>query len=457
MEKIMKMLVFALVILSLAGLNIPSAWAFTDDDLRTMQQQIQNLQKAHEEDQTQIQQLKQKLEQTERQAEETQKAANETQKKVEETQKDVKETAQTAAAAVAATKLQPIHPIPSEAMETHNLTLVGDAEVQYVKTGAQYGSFIMADFAPIFLFRSGDNVLCEAGFDTSIQNQAGGGASTNFSLSFAQLDYLFNDYVTFVGGLMQLPLGTYSERSAGWINKLPDDPLPRAELENSGVGVQLRGARSVGDSGQMVTYSIYGVNGPSSVNGTGDENFSLDLKNGGAVHNLDLSGNVVNQRRSPSGGGRIGWFCPLKAHYDIEIGVSGQTGEWSNEGSQTWSAGVVDASIHISPYFETKGEYIFTREETSNIGTLTPQGWWIQAAYKLAGLNLEIPIIPNTELVTRYDMSSNGLGTNEERYTAGLVYYITNTLQFKSAFEYVTSTVSQQGNNQMLLQLSYGF
>ena len=47
------------------------------------------------------------------------------------------------------------------------------------------------------------------------------------SLSFAQLDYLFNDYVTFVGGDMLLPLGTYTERSAGWLNKIPDDPLPR--------------------------------------------------------------------------------------------------------------------------------------------------------------------------------------------------------------------------------------
>ncbi len=62
------------------------------------------------------------------------------------------------------------------------------------------------------------------------------------SLSFGQLDYLLNDYVTVVAGDMLLPLGTYSERGAGWLNKIPDDPLVRDFLPGSGVGIQLRGA-----------------------------------------------------------------------------------------------------------------------------------------------------------------------------------------------------------------------
>ena len=56
------------------------------------------------------------------------------------------------------------------------------------------------------------------------------GATTSIGLSFATLDYLLNDYVTFVAGDMLLPLGTYSERTAGWLNKIPDDPLPRGVL-----------------------------------------------------------------------------------------------------------------------------------------------------------------------------------------------------------------------------------
>src|SRR6202023_2359601 len=103
---------------------------------------------------------------------------------------------------------------------------------------------LFADFAPVFLYRGGENVLFEAGFDFVLQNNApaGSGATTTINLSFAQLDYLMNDYVTLVVGNMLLPLGTYSERSAGWLYKFPDDPLPRELLPGVGVGAQLLGA-----------------------------------------------------------------------------------------------------------------------------------------------------------------------------------------------------------------------
>ena len=56
---------------------------------------------------------------------------------------------------------------------------------------------------------------------------------------------------------------------------------------------------------------------------------------------------ALNRHRNPSGGGRIGWFYPWKAHYDVELGVSGQAGEWSDSGNRMWSAAVVDgASRH---------------------------------------------------------------------------------------------------------------
>jgi hypothetical protein len=267
-------------------------------------------------------------------------------------------------------------------------------------------------------------------------------------MSFATLDYLFNDYITLVAGDMLLPLGTYTERGAGWLNKIPDDPLPRSVLPGSGIGVQLRGAKAIGDSGQMVTYAIYGVNGPSSADGTGD------------AAALDLDGNVgdtPNWHSDPSAGGRIGWFYPWKAHYDLELGVSGQSGTWDDAGKQLWSANVVDAALHLSPYFEAKGEWIYTWEETDNQGTIVPRGWWIQAGYKLAGLSLDFPMINNVELLYRYDRVNDGLGTEEDRNTLGCVYYITNTFQFEGDYEFVHDTDHTQANNQLILQLSYGF
>src|SRR5207244_2624920 len=216
-------------------------------------------QKIHEQDQQKIQELEQKL---------------------GETQRTVADVQQKAAMAA------PVEPLPrmplEEATVNHNFSILGDAEVQYAKTSAQHGTFLFADFAPVFLYRGGEKVLFEAGFDFVLQNnqRPNAGATTTINLSFAHLDYFMNDYVTMVAGNMLLPLGTYSERVAGWLNKIPDDPLPRDLLPGAGVGAMLRGAVPLGESGKLINYSVWGVNGASSADGTGN------------ADQLDLGGNV---------------------------------------------------------------------------------------------------------------------------------------------------------------------
>jgi hypothetical protein len=441
----------------------PRAAAVTDEEFNALKNMVQQLgekvqkleqtheqdQKTHEQDQHQIQRLKE-------QVGETQKTATDAQQKAE-----------------AATQVQPTRPMPGEGNATHNFTMVGDAEIQFGKVDGQHSGFAMADFAPIFLFRARDNVLFEAGFDIKLQNSAvplannatgNGDATTTFDMSFAQMDYMVNKYVTFVGGDMLLPLGTYTERTAGWLNKLPDDPLPRGVLPSSGVGVQLRGAVPVGDAGQSLSYAVYGVNGPSSVDGTGNAQ-TLDINNN-LISNLGLGGNVGfdsngnsigNLHGAPSGGGRIGWFYPLKAHYDLELGLSGQSGTWDNAGSQSWSAGVVDAALHLSPYFELKGEYIYSWLNTADQGTVHPNGWWIQGGYKLAGLNTDLPLANNIELVARYDTTHDGFGMKMDRWTVGYVYYFSNTLLFEGDYEFVQSGDPTQAHNVLVLQVGYGF
>ena len=199
---------------------------------------------------------------------------------------------------------------------------------------------MLADFAPIFLFRANDNILFEAGFDVTLQNGSASGTNaitnvpythdagsgTSVSLSFAQLDYLLNDYVTIVAGYMIMPLGTYQERGAGWLNKIPDDPLAIDFLPGSGVGVSC-GAVPVGVSGQMLTYAVYGVNGPSvpwMAAPTPIRWMAVAIR--GRHVGVTSGGNNANLNSNPSGGGRIGWFYPWKAHYDVELGVSGAVG-----------------------------------------------------------------------------------------------------------------------------------
>lgn len=354
-------------------------------------------------------------------------------------------------------QIQPDHPVPPGISATHDFTLVGDAEVQFGKTDGQHSTFALADFAPIFLFRTGDNVLFEAGFDVTLANNVDanghhiGGAATAVDLSFAQLDYLFSDYVTLVAGDVLLPLGTYSERSAGWLNKIPDDPLARDLVPGSGIGVEFRGAFPLGEDGQTITYSIYGVNGPSSSSPAGTAN-AADLDLGGNV------GDTANWHANPSAGGRLAWFYPWKAHYDFELGVSGQSGEWSDSGNRLYSAMVLDAALHLGPYFEAKGEYIDTWVETDDLGTINPNGLWTQASYKLAGLGLDFSFVNNLELVGRYDHARDGQGTHSDRYTAGYVYYFSNTLLFEGDYEFIHSRgPNALPSNAFVLQLSYGF
>jgi hypothetical protein len=323
------------------------------------QKTIEQNQKVHEQDEQEIQNLKQQIL-------DTQKTATEAQQKTE-----------------SVSQVQPVHSVPPIPAATHNFTMVGDAEVQFGKVAGSHSGFALTDFAPIFLFRARDNILFEAGLDITLQNTStatspttshDSGSSTSIGLSFATLDYLFSDYSTFVGGLMLLPLGTYSERSAGWLNKIPGDPLPRDLVPANGVGMQFRGAFPMGSSGQSLTYAAYAANGLSSSDGTANHD-QLDLGGNVGIKSDGTSGNLHG---SPGAGGRLGWFMPWKAHYDLELGLSGQTGPWDDAGQHHWSAGVIDYALHFGSNVEIKGEYIYTWQETSDIGTIHPHGVWVQ-------------------------------------------------------------------------------
>jgi hypothetical protein len=403
------------------------------DIVQQMNGKLQSLEQTNQLDQQTIQKLQQQLGDTKKTADDAE-------------QKSI-------AAAQAQTAPVPHMPI-DETTVNHNFQMLGDAEIQYAKTKGQNGAFVMADFAPIFLYRAGDNILFEAGFDTTLQNNAPNspGSSTSFDLSFAQMDYVLNDYVTFAGGDLLLPLGTYVQRGAGWLNKIPDDPLAvDALLPGSGVGGMLMGAVPLGNAGKFINYSVYGVNGPSSADGTANAD-ALDL--GGNVGTTS-NGTTANLHKNPSGGGRVALFVPFKPHYDVELGLSGQSGEWDDAGKYLWSAGVVDAAVHLGPNFQINGEYIQTGYG-SDQGFVRQNGGFVQSGYKLAGLNQEFSIINNIELVGRFDYLNDGLGTVTRRYTVGYIYYFSNTLLFEGDYEFLNSNDPSQ-TDQLILQLSLGF
>ena len=442
MKATTKILAITLTTLALATIAPRRAAAVTDEEFKALQdqmqkqgQQIQELQQGREQDQKEIQRLKE-------QVGETQKTATEAEKKADESQKVATETA---------AKVQPVGPVVSEeAAAQRNFLITGGMDVLYQKHEGEDGSFFLNHFNPILLFRATDKVLAEGSLEMSVMDN--GDAEVN--LEYATIDYMFNDYVTFIAGRFLQPIGVVREKiDAAWINKLPILPLPEADdtalFAENDIGLQARGAFHVCDPVTM-TYALFVGNGPGD-NGPG----TLPAFNTGASANGD-----------PNGGGRLALFYPWAAHNDIEVGVSGETGPYSADGKQFWSVFAVDAALHLSPNFEARGEFIQTWQENTGLHTTDRNGWWAQATYKLAGLNLEWPMINSVEAVFRVG-GERQQGGHVNEYDLGINYHITNTLIVKGAYSFFQSNlhsfVNPDGDtldlnrNAFTLQAVYGF
>lgn len=427
-------LCIALLILGWGGSNALLRGQDTPPDQQ--QKQVQDLSQQQKEDRQQIEQLKQRLDATDKKLGDAQKAVTETQKQAADAQK---------AATEAAAKIQPVEPVASEeATATRNLTIAGGADVLFQKNSGDKGNFTLGHFNPVLLYRAGDHVLAEAEMEMKVTDNG----DTELGLEYAQIDYLVNDYLTLIAGRFVLPIGVVREKlDAGWINKLPIQPLPEADatalIPENDIGVQARGALPL--SGPLrLTYAAYVVNGP------GEDDATNIMFNAGA-----------NFNKNPSEGGRLALFVPWEAHHDIEIGVSGQTGRWNHDGDLQWSVAAVDAALHFNEYTEFRGEYLKTWQQTDTEGTLDKEGWWAQVAYKLAGLNLDLPVINDFEAVFRYSGLQLPDG-HANQFTPGLNYYINNTFIVKAACAFGKSnTVDADGNSldqtQLLVQVAYGF
>ena len=221
-------------------------------------------------------------------------------------------------------------------------------------------------------------------------------------------------------------------------------------IPGAGVGAELRGGIPLGEGGSIVNYAVYGVNGPASSDGAGSAS-SLDVN--GNVGILS-DGTTQNLHRDPVGGARVALFAPFEPHYDVEVGLSALSGQWYN--NYLYTAGVIDGALHLGPNIEVKGEYILDQYGSDN-GTINQHGWWTQTSYKLAGLNLNLPVVNDAEVVGRYDSFHDDLGTDTQRWTAGYIYYITTAFLFEGDYEFYHSSDPTQPKTQLILQMSYGF
>ena len=238
--------------------------------------------------------------------------------------------------------------------------------------------FALADFAPIFLFRANDNMLFEAGFDVTLQNDT---ASEHVVTSApythdAAADHCEHEFrpvglsserlrdaggrghVVAAGHLSTngAPAGSTRYRMTRW----RDDLLP-----GSGVGAQLRGAVPVGESGTVA--HLCRLRGQRAVSGTAAAT-PLRWIGGNRLRNLDLSGNVgvnavaIRHAPIPAAAAASAGFTRGN-RITILNWVFRPDWQWAIREPSVVGA-VVDAALHIGPYFEVKGEYINTWVET---------------------------------------------------------------------------------------------
>lgn len=191
-------------------------------------------------------------------------------------------------------------------------------------------SFVIGNFAPVFLYSHGDRFLVETELKIGYGHD---GVSTD--LEYLNLGYILNDYVTVRAGQFLSRFNTYNDRfHAAWINKMPNDPLGLGHHDLLGLpsefGVELSGGAYLG--GPKINYALFVSNG-----------LAMEVDDHGPTVNFDFT-NFSNHNNSYAVGGRFG-FLPLDDS-SLEIGIGGHYNnkigdphtDFEDVSSLSWSA-----------------------------------------------------------------------------------------------------------------------
>ncbi len=425
----------ALVLLATATLLwVPRAAADSASEVRQLREEMQRLRAENERNRQRMEDLERKLETIQVQEEKKQDALE---------AKVTQEVEKQAASA------------PRRYLDRY----FGDG--RFVLTGWGAGAYewqrnansntFTATLAPIFLYRMADWILFEAEPEFELKDDG----DTEVNLEYAQADIVLNDYVTAVGGKFLVPFGQFIEQlHPAWINKMVSAPLPFREPEEGGLlpysntGFQLRGGARIGDwEGLNLAYSAYIANGPR-----------FDSDEVGAL----LNPNNIDNNRGKGYGARLALY-PLPLDNPIGrvmFGASTFDGKWDDGGNFWFTSWGLDLTYQVAE-LEVRAEYIRTkREMPSDVGADDREGWYVQAAYKLA--RIAVPYLDRLELVGRYAGVNQRAVTDEElvphprQVALGLDYWFTPSVAWK--LEYVRDLPEDAPNDDAIrTQIAVGF
>jgi hypothetical protein len=285
-------------------------------------------------------------------------------------------------------------------------------------------------------------------------------------VSDAEVDFVINDWLTFVVGRFPAPIGFFNERlNSPWINKLPDVPLMFRQVSPliSVNGVMARGAHYLGSWPVKLAYAAYASSG-------------LELNNQSPgindVANLEGMQNTYNVVTSePTFGARLSlWYPKIGMEFGASYLHNAEYTPVAEDGIQLWQ---LDANYHKGNW-DARLEYAqMYQHAASFIGTnIRRQGLYAQIAYRpLDCLNSHLQKL---ELVARYGYTSfTGIDptaldlttfatpvdvpVNRNQYTIGINYWIYASLVTQVAYEINQEPGFSLRDNIFMAQLGWGF
>lgn len=306
----------------------------------------------------------------------------------------------------------------------NKFVLGGYLDVAYYgyQDSAKSNTFDMYHFNPIFLYQMQDNILASV----ELEFEHGG---DEIAVEYAQLDYLWNDYVTITAGKFLVPFGVWNRRlHPGWISKVPGRPYSNYHVVPTGwaeTGVMFSGAVGFGENGGRINYAAYLTNGLEGA--PGDDTRDL-RKTDARDKNHDLAK-----------GGRLG-IVPVAG---AEVGVSFYTGKYDVGMDPELDLNFFgfDAEFHHEDYFELRGEYNTVKQDsytdpaddTTPIVELDKKGYYVQAALKLSVFDEDI-LMP-LEIAIRYSAQDwDGEAKDYTELTPTLNYYLSSSTIFRIAY-----------------------
>jgi hypothetical protein len=250
----------------------------------------------------------------------------------------------------------------------------------------RWGTFESPTFSTFYLLQLNQRIFVEANVDLS---------TAGADVPWAQLDFLFNDWMTGVVGRFLVPIGWYNERlSFEWGNRMPDDPLMFHQVSPlvSTDGVQLRGSAYIGGSPVKMEYSVFVGNG-----------MELSAAPAALADLVDL--NVLassDNTHAKAVGGRLGLWVP---QWGVAGGISGYYDYNYALGPPTLNLGIVslDANLHRGNW-DARFECAYMDQQAAAVIGHDIQRFGLYAQLSYRPYDVSNFFLQKCEFVARYSM-----------------------------------------------------